>query len=156
MGLVVPNTVNFFNGKMIVTDATLGTNPGRVLSFDVPQSAHLGTLTVMQPRNTCHVLHASLHPAHHACQVHTDLATKATWQVRGSCKAESAVPGPLLITIMACNMQHALVPCLLPTSGVPAHDLSTSSATCPAGSGLALQSLDGRFVKHGVCACWLP
>lgn len=49
VGLVVPNTVNFFNGKMIVTDATLGTTAGRVLSFDVPQSAYLGTLTVSHP-----------------------------------------------------------------------------------------------------------
>ena len=52
-------------------------------------------------------------------------------------------------------MQHALVPCLLATSGVPAHDLSTSSAIYPAGSRLALQALDGRFVKHSSCACWL-
>ena len=50
MGLQVPNTVNFFDGKMIVTDASAdGTTAGRVLSFDVPQSAYLGTLTVRHP-----------------------------------------------------------------------------------------------------------
>ncbi len=61
MGLQVPNTVNFFNNKMIVTDATTGTSPGRVLSFDVPQSAYLGTLTVRHPsRSMCPFLHVDL------------------------------------------------------------------------------------------------
>ena len=58
VGLQVPNTVNFFNGKMIVTDATTGNTAGRVLSFDVPQSAYSGTLTVRHPSHRrCPFLH---------------------------------------------------------------------------------------------------
>ncbi len=61
VGLQVPNTVNFFDGKMIVTDATTGTSAGRVLSFDVPQSAYLGTLTVRRPPcSRCTLLNADL------------------------------------------------------------------------------------------------
>ena len=60
MGLQIPNSVNFFDGKMIVTDANAdGVTAGRVLSFDVPQNAYLGTLTVRHtscnPYNLLHV-----------------------------------------------------------------------------------------------------
>ncbi len=54
VGLQVPLAVQFFDGKMIVADGTTGTTAGRVLSFDVPKSAYLGTLTVSCDPCTTH------------------------------------------------------------------------------------------------------
>lgn len=82
VGLQVPNTVNFFDGKMIVTDATLGTTAGRVLSFDVPQSAYLGTLTVRQlSLNTCSISAEGLCSAHPVSEMPAASATEAMQQV---------------------------------------------------------------------------